>query len=185
MRAFIAIALPEQLGEGIADLQTELKKEDLFIGRFVEPKNLHINLKFLGEIPESLVEGIEQAAKEICTQKKFNVQLKGFGAFPSQHYIRVLWIGIGVGNEQLLQLQKALDAQLVKLRFKPDRRFSAHITLARVRAVREKAKLQSLFKKWAVRDFGGFEVKDFKLMKSTLTREGPIYEEIASFKLKD
>jgi len=182
MRAFIAIDLSKELKEKTSEFQKELLKLDILEGNWT--KEYHLTLKFLHEITDAQVKLISNVLIDISKKtKKFELELNGLGAFPSQNYIRVIWIGAGKGDEEAKELQRAVDNKLEKLGFEKESRYSNHLTLARVKAVEDKDKLKEIFERNATKSFGSFEVKEVKLIKSTLTREGPKYETIASFPL--
>lgn len=181
MRAFISIDLPDELKEKLASFQEELKKKDILKGKFVEKENLHLALKFLGEISEQEANKISEVLEELCKkQKAFILSLKGIGAFPSESYVRVCWIGIDKGSYEIKELSKKINKAIGS---KEENEFIGHITLARVKAVLDKKKLAELFEKYRNAEFGRFEVRSIKLMKSELTEKGPIYSLIDEFHL--
>lgn len=182
MRAFIAIELPENLKAKISEFQKELIELDILEGNWT--KEYHLTLKFLHEITDEQVKLISNVLLDIAKKtKKFELELNGLGAFPSQNYIRVIWIGAGNGDEEAKELQRSVDNKLEKLGFEKENRYSNHLTLARVKAVKDKDKLKDIFERNATKSFGSFEVKEVKLIKSTLTGAGPKYETIATFHL--
>jgi len=181
MRAFIAIDLPAELKDKIASFQAELKKADVFKGKFVEKENLHLALKFIGEISDKDMAKISKSLEGLSKKHKgFVLSLKGIGAFPSKDYIRVIWIGVDKGGSEA----KALHDDINKaLKSKESREFVGHLTLARVKAVLDKKKLTEFLDE--NKEFGSFAVKSIKLMKSELTKQGPKYETIKVFALAD
>ena len=185
MRAFIAIEIPEDVKQKIAKFQSKLEKADIFRGRFVEKENLHLALKFLGEISEADVHKISKVLEEMCKKfKGFTLFLKGVGAFPSEDYVRVCWAGVDTGGLKAKELHLHVDRVLASIgSFKPDARYANHITLARVRSVIDKKKLAALFEDNKEKEFGSFDVKEIKLIKSELTSQGPVYETLAKFDL--
>ncbi len=173
MRLFIAIEIPAEIK---LKIRAYAKKfEGVLDARFVSAKNLHITAKFIGETKDS--DKIKAKCSEIKSEK-FRVELARIGAFPSKDNIRVLWVGVSDGAKEIENLNQQLCE---KLDMKECRQFNSHITLARVKNVRDKKKLAELF---TDEEFGEFEVSAFKLMKSTLTPNGPVYEVIEQFKLQ-
>lgn len=166
MRCFIAIAIPKEIKDKIGKFQEQIKKSNSVKAKFVDKNLLHLTIKFLGEVKD--IDKIKEKCREI-KGKEFRVSIKGIGAFPSKNYIRVLWIGVEKGSKELEALAKKLDNQ----------KFSSHITIARVRRV-NKARLKELF---VDKEFGEFEVNEFKLIKSALTPKGPVYEVVEKFTL--
>lgn len=182
MRAFIAIELSDELKKKVSEFQAELRKKDFLIGNWT--KDYHLTLKFLGEITAEKQKEIEKILEEIANEtKSFELELSGLGAFPSQDYIRVLWVGAGKGDGQAKALQKEIDERLVTLGFARERNFTNHLTLCRVKVVNDKQMLQKLFETKI--GFDSFEVSEIKLIKSTLTGAGPVYETLKEFKLRD
>ncbi len=177
MRAFIAVDIPDEIKRKISELQTELKTEDIFSGNWAS--GFHITLKFLGEVDEEKLKNVRNTLENICKKtKKFDLELKGLGAFPSEDYIRVVFAGAGEGDEPAMFLQKQVDAALRKENFAPASGYKNHVTLIRVKSVNNKSKLKEIFSKYREKSFGKFAVDKIKIVKSTLAPNGPVYETI-------
>ncbi len=176
MRLFIAIEIPEDVKEYMGKVQEKIGS-DLAKIRFVSKEHIHLTLKFLGEVQPSEVESIKDKLKKIKF-KAFSTCLSSIGVFPSESYIRVVWVGLKPENE-VLELQKNIDEKLKKL-FKKEKNFSAHITLARVKFVDDKKKFVDRLNKIKT-EKKKIDVKDFKLIKSTLSPKGAVYETIMTF----
>ena len=180
MRAFVAIDLPDDLKKKLSDFQKELKKSDILDGNWT--KEYHLTLKFLGDIDEAKLKAIEQALADISAKiKKFQLGISGIGAFPSKDYVRVLWVGVGAGDEEALVLHEEVENSLGKFGFETEKEYANHITLCRVKKVSDKKKLKEILEKQT--NFGKFEVSEIKLIKSDLTPEGPVYKVLKVFKL--
>lgn len=134
-------------------------------------------MKFLGEVQPDKVEPIKEDLKKIKF-KEFSVYLDSVGVFPSESYIRVIWIGLEP-EEPVLELQKCVDEDLKKI-FKKEKNFKPHLTLARVKYIDDKKSFIEKLKKIKIEN-KKFDVKNFKLIKSTLTPEGPAYEDLEIF----
>lgn len=173
MRLFIAVDIPAEIKGKISSFAKEIQKKSIINANFVSPKNLHLTLKFLGEVEDA--DKIKELCKEVKA-KKFKISLKGVCAFPSHQYIKVLWVGVESGAEELRELNKKLEEKLGK----DKREFSCHLTIARVKAVKDNSALKEFLTN---KDFGEFEAKEFRLIKSVLTSSGPVYEEIERFRL--
>jgi len=177
MRLFIAIDIPKSLKAEILRIQEEIKN----LGRIniVPKENLHITLKFLGEVDDSKV--IIKALEEIEFEK-FSIISGNAGFFPTDNFINVIWIGFN-DDEKLLELQQQIDNILSK-KFKKEKNFISHATIARVKYLPVENKEE--FKKLKNRKITPmkFKVESFKLMKSILTQQGAIYETIKEFKAK-
>jgi len=180
MRTFIAIELPDELKKKISDFQRNLKKQDILDGNWT--KNYHLTLKFLGEVNEGKLKDVVKVLAEIASKtKRFELEFKNLGAFPSQSYVRVLWVGTGAGDEEALVLHEEIDNSLTKLDFEKEKEYTNHLTICRVKAVSDKKKLKEILETKV--DFGKFPVSEFKLIKSSLTEKGPVYESLKTFKL--
>jgi len=168
MRAFIAIEIPEGLNEYIECLQK--KFEGLGKINFTK-KPYHLTLKFLGEISEDQFVEIDSLLKTI-KMKPFELEFTKLGVFPNENYIKVLWLGV---KGRVNELQQKIDS-ILKEMFCKDKRFHPHITIGRVKFVNDKKKIKELLgldvKKLR------FEVKEFRLIKSELTPDGPVYTDL-------
>jgi len=175
MRTFIAIELPDRIKKEIEQLQAPLKKTNTFVS-WVKPENIHITLKFLGEVPENKINAVFSATGQALEgAKKFTMSLKGLGAFPDVRRPRVIWIGSGSGEKELSYLAGRVEEEMERIGFpKEQRKFSAHFTLGRVKSPKNIEKLMELVKS---SDFttDDIEVKEVVVMKSQLHPAGAIY----------
>ncbi len=172
MRCFISIDIPKEIKKEIAKIQDSLPE---FEGKMTEIENLHLTLKFLGEIDEEKVEEVKKRLKEINV-KSFKTEINSIGVF-SERFIRIIWLHLTNCNE----LQKEIDNALKDL-FELEARFMSHLTIARVKNIKDKKKfLQELEK---IKILGiRFVVGGFKLKKSELKPEGPVYSVLEEYKL--
>ena len=134
MRLFIAIEIPEEIKEHISKIQEKMDTAKNKI-RFVNKDNIHLTLKFLGEVQPNKVDDIKNNLKKI-TFKPFSAVLDNIGVFPSESYIKVIWIGLKP-EEPILELQKTIDEALKKM-FKKEKNFKPHLTVARVKYIKDK-----------------------------------------------
>jgi len=169
MRLFIAIEPPEEIKEYLSSI----KLPD-FKGTAVKPSNIHLTLKFLGEVDEDKKNEIKKRLNKIKLEP-INCTTSNIGYFPSEDYIKVIWIGLEPKGK-LTNLQQEIDNQLKDL-FPKDKNFHPHLTLARVKFIEDKEKFKETIKTLKTEKHE-FTITEFKLLKSTLTKEGPIYEEI-------
>lgn len=176
MRLFIAIEIPEDIKECIDEMQKRIDDKNNKI-RFVNKNNVHLTLKFLGEVQPNNLEEIKNNLKKIIF-KAFSVVLNGVGVFPNENHILVIWVGLKP-EELVLELQKDIDENLKKL-FKKEKNFKPHLTLARVKYIDDKESFIDKLKKIKVEN-KNIRVDSFKLIKSSLTRQRPIYEVIDTF----
>jgi 2'-5' RNA ligase len=179
MRAFFGISLPSQIRREVKGF-TDNIRSSLPRMKWVEEENLHITLRFMGEVDEGRIPEISSAAEDAAkSAKQFEVILGDLGAFPNPRKARVFWWGLDLGVEESTNLFTNLERNLVHSGFTPERkRYHPHITLARLR---NPAPLP-------VDDFKppehlGFTASTFTLYRSTLTPQGPIYDILKEFKL--
>ena len=175
LRSFIAFDIEDKaIIERLSNAQMELVKTGADL-KLVEPKNIHITIRFLGNISPGIVEKIFKAMENV-NFKPFTVEIRGLGAFPSLRFPRVVWAGIKRGEEELKGIFEQLEPQLRKLGFQPDPKgFSPHITIARVRTGRNKGELIKKLKELIDLEIGVFTAKCLRLKRSTLTPKGPVY----------
>jgi 2'-5' RNA ligase len=172
-RGFIAVDI-EAFGK-LEEFEQAIQRTGAQV-KLVEPHNVHITLKFLGETQESHIDEIERIMKEaVADVTSFHMQLRGSGVFPNEHYIKVIWIGIE-SSEQLGSIAQHLDHHLARLGYKKERRgFSPHLTIGRVKTARAKEQLLEVINTYRTTEFTTIPVYSIRLMKSELTPKGPIY----------
>ncbi|MBI2124385.1 RNA 2',3'-cyclic phosphodiesterase [Candidatus Pacearchaeota archaeon] len=175
MRAFIALELSEEAKAEIERIQKELKKQNLFEGKLTEKENLHLTLKFLGEIDEAKIEEVKKKLR-VIKFPAFKAELGEAGVF-SEDFVRIVWIKLD-GN--VMGLQKEVDSALKGL-FKPEFRFMSHLTIARVKNVNDKKRLLDYLSSAKIKRIE-FSVLGFALKSSVLTEKGPIYSDIDKYK---
>ena len=134
MRLFIAIEIPEEIKDYLCGIQQEIADSKNKI-RLMDKGNMHLTLKFLGEVQPNKVEILNKNLKEIAF-KHFSVDLDSIGIFPSEDYIRVVWVGLKP-EEPVLELQNNIDENLKKL-FKKEKDFKPHLTIAMVKYIEDK-----------------------------------------------
>ena len=178
IRTFIAIELPDRFVPEIEKIGNILHMPGM---RLVEPKQVHITLKFLGDINENDVGSILSALSQVNC-KQFEAKIKGVGVFPKPAYIKVVWLG-AEGSFDVLHNE--VERVLSPFKFGKDHQFSPHATLARVKQLRDKSLLIGHLKKLEHIDLGTMNVGYILLKKSTLMPEGPIYETLGEIRLKD
>ncbi|MGA2093925.1 MAG: RNA 2',3'-cyclic phosphodiesterase [Sedimentisphaerales bacterium] len=187
MRVFIAIDIDEKIRAAIADVQKQLNaKVDIKKGdvKWVEPDNIHLTLKFLGEIDDSKLSEIKEITEQVAAaHNKFTLDIESVGSFGGRS-AKVVWVGAGKGADELITLQKDLDEQLTLADFpSEDREFSAHLTICRVRNPKAGFKLAEATKQFEKFKLGSISAEAVCIYQSQLTPAGPIYTQLASFKL--
>jgi 2'-5' RNA ligase len=175
IRSFIAFDIIEQpVLKNFANVQNMLVETGADL-RLVSPENIHITLRFLGNIAPAMVDQIHGEMEQV-EFKPFEVSIKGLGAFPNLRRINVVWVGIRKGANELRNMFEQLEPRLQNLGFKRDvKGFSPHLTIARVKTGRNKAVLAKLLMELEDYEFGSVKAECLKLKKSVLTPQGPIY----------
>lgn len=184
MRAFIAIELPEEIKQGLAKAQLQLKKGGAGAA-WTRSEGIHLTLKFLGEVPEAKVPEIMSALAAVVRGKgRVRIEVAGAGAFPNTKSPRVLWTGVSGDSVALTALQTSVETEMAKLGFDPEaRKFSPHLTLARIKYLRPGDNWQQVVE--GIRDMkiGEFEADSVSLMKSELKPSGAVYTEMGRVEL--
>lgn len=177
MRLFVAIDLSDDIRDYLFDLEKNLNHDAKI--RWVAKKNLHLTLKFLGYMDDSRIDDVKKRLKEVKF-RRFSVALNKLGWFPGGSNISVLWIDVKPG-EEVIKLQKEVDSNLLDM-FSSEQRFYSHLTLGRVKNIKNKQAFLKRLQNVDIKKIG-FEVKEFSLIRSQLTRDGPKYNILERYKL--
>jgi 2'-5' RNA ligase len=179
VRAFVAVFPPPEIRKKALASACRLPSANRV--RWARPENVHLTLKFLGDVREEALDGLSAALGEICAgHAPFDAVLAGLGAFPSARRARILWAGIGAGSDRLRSLAADIDAALAPLGFEREKRpYVPHLTLGRVRGQPASFDLPSSI------EHLGFRARHVELMESALTAEGAIYRTVDTFALED
>jgi 2'-5' RNA ligase len=181
IRSFMAFDIDsEPVLKKMASVQSVLVKTGADL-KPVEPKNIHMTIRFLGNIAQATVDKIHAEMKQVQFAA-FDVRIHGVGAFPNVNYPRVVWAGITEGADQLRSIFSQLEPRFRGLGFAPDPKgFSPHLTIARVRSGRNKVELAQCISENVDTDFGVVRAACLRLKKSDLTPQGPIYSTLREF----
>ncbi len=187
LRLFIAVELPANVRQRLADVADELRGMGLERLRWVRPENIHITLKFLGETPAERQPQIEDALRAAAEGvAPHELTLGELGKFGGRQNPRVLWVDVRGDVDALKALQKRVDARIAPLGFPADERpFAAHLTLARVPqdlAKKVARPLAEAIDAVKVPD-PPIPVREIVLMRSELRREGPVYTRLCGIEL--
>jgi 2'-5' RNA ligase len=187
MRCFIAVDVDEDVKAAVVDLQEELAQAvNLRRGdvKWVAPEAMHLTLKFLGETPDDRIVNLCRAAERVAPRhERFNLSFRGVGHFGGQN-ARVLWIGIAEGQESLLALQADLESELDRAGWpREGRRFSAHLTLCRIKHPQSGRKLVEAIVPYTDFDAGSTPVDCLTVYQSELRPQGPLYTPLGHFDL--
>jgi len=184
IRTFIAIEIPENIISQFHELQESIKVYGFKI-RWVRSENIHLTLKFLGDVEAVKIGEIAGSISETVEgYTPLSLKAKGIGVFPSIKRPRVLWVGLTGQLESLVRLQKTLDENLKVLGFPGENRpFKGHLTLGRIKDKIDVKKFAD-----ALMAFRNFESETFTagqivLYKSELKPSGAFYTELASASL--
>ena len=178
MRLFIAVDLPEEVRSYLGSFKSLFPDLHGKVS-WVRPENIHITLKFLGEVADSKTAGIAERLNKIKFLT-FSLTLNTFGFFPRENALRVFWINF-VAAARLRALSREIDKVLPE--FRNDRSFKDHVTLARIKTVSPLERSSFLEKISSLQlERKEFVVDKFVLYRSTLTPRGSVYEPIFSFK---
>ena len=184
VRTFIAVNLNPEIKEYLTSLQNILNIPESKI-KWVGKNNLHLTMKFLGDISLEQTELIKSELKEIANHySPFIIRLSSnIGVFPTYKTPRIIWIGIKEGISELKELYNSIENKLSNKGFpREDKEFSGHITIGRVKFIRDKTNFIQILKRIKVNNLTQ-EVGSIDLMESKLTPSGPIYDIAAKFPL--
>lgn len=184
LRTFLAIELPVTVRNRIGEVQKDLKSLNADV-RWVNPENIHLTLKFFGNIEKGtvgpIIESIDEPAR---ATPPFFIKVHGVGAFPSSKNPRVIWMGLREGKEVLISFQRWLEKEIEKIGFRPeDRPFHPHLTLGRTRGSLGREGLVERLERLKEEVFGDFHVEKVILFKSDLRPTGPIYTPLKEVRL--
>ncbi|MDD5561166.1 MAG: RNA 2',3'-cyclic phosphodiesterase [Candidatus Omnitrophica bacterium] len=185
MRTFIAIELPEEIQDSLSVIQERLKTGTPEI-RWVKPQNLHLTLKFLGDITFEQLNGIKEIITEITKiSPAFKIKINSAGVFPNMHAARIIWMGSDQLPLGLKQLALQLETRLVQTGIPQEQRpFRAHITIGRVKEHIAPADLGKVLNKIENEIAGAnweFACGKIALFESTLEPKGPTYALLEKF----
>lgn len=188
LRLFIAVEIPAEIQQNVYKQTAKLRRELESAVRWVPVENMHLTLKFLGDVAPSNVEFLTQMLRqEAETLPCFNIQLTGIGAFPNLKRPRVIYIGIQA-PAALDALQRGIESACHRLGYESEERaFSAHLTLGRVKqnaTSTDQQKIRHALESTQVDLLGGARVDSVHLFKSELKPGGSVYARLFSAPLK-
>jgi len=176
VRLFVGIKIEEKVVKELSKIQEELKKRSKGV-RWVKKENLHLTLKFLGEIEGNKIGEVEEEIKKgIIGEKRFELSFERIGYFPNERRPKIVWIGIEEGRDNFIKIAERLNKRLNKFR-KEERKIIPHLTLGRLKYGGEVVVNDQNFKT------SSFWVTKVYLIKSKLLETGPLYTVIKEFSL--
>jgi RNA 2',3'-cyclic 3'-phosphodiesterase len=180
MRCFIAFDLPAPIKEELSQAQDSFKDCNLD-AKWVKPQNIHMTLKFLGDVAEEKLDKIKEVITQVAqANMSLEADLTDFGFFPNQRKPRVFFISTNK-EAQLKAIARSLENKLEPLGFEKEEKFKSHLTLARIKSSKN---IEALLEKLEqIKIDSTISIKKITLFKSTLSSEGPTYEKIFSANL--
>ncbi len=175
MRIFIAIDLPERIKDEIEKIRKGLRG---IYGKPVEKENFHITLKFIGDVQPDIFEKIKEELNNV-KYNKFSIKIGNIGTFGD----RVVWIGIQEGYEDIVNLHNLIDEQLYKIKIDRDYKFSPHITIYRIKEIINKKEFKESVEKLSKYISDDILIDKFYIKQSILRPQGPLYINMAEYKL--
>jgi len=184
IRTFIAFELPPAVIFLLQEVQQELKRLNLR-ARWVRPENIHLTLKFLGDVNPDDIHKIGTAmAGAAIDCLPITLSVRGVGVFPGIKRPRVIWVGLGGDTQSLLALQSRLEQKLAGAEFPKDKRsFKAHLTMGRIKQAANPAVLRQMIADYAKLSSEEFTFNQFILFKSDLKPSGAVYSKLKITKL--
>ena len=184
IRTFIAVELEPSLQQFLKIIQSNLKPLNLDVS-WVKPENIHITLRFLGEIPLKKVKAISEIFPDIFKEfRPFEIKLSGLGVFPKIERPNVIWVGIDQGSQEMKGLAESLENALCRLGYpKEHREFKAHLTLGRIRSLKNCELLAKAIADYSPKETIRQTVHSIVFFKSTLSPQGSLYEPLATTRL--
>lgn len=176
VRTFIALELPEELKKSLGRLQAKFRERTGGV-KWVRPENMHLTLKFLGDIKAEMVTPVAGALAKLCAGRApLCFDAAGLGAFPNSRNPKVLWAGMEA-DDSLSSFHGELEAALADLGFsREDRPFAPHVTLGRLRDGLARKDVAGLIEEHCAERFGRFAADRITFFKSELKPSGPVYE---------
>lgn len=186
IRSFIAIKLPAPIAGFACNVADTLKAQGIN-ARWVKSKNIHLTVKFLGDVPIDDIERINHAVSQaVGSISPMTLFLRGVGVFPGIKRARVIWTGLGGDTDRILQLHQQIDERLYELGFpKEKKRFRAHLTLGRFKRPNDPECLLASLKKTSDVRSDPFLCDSIVHMKSDLQKQGPVYTPLEVFQLTE
>ncbi len=175
MRVFIAVDLPKEVKDELYGIQ-KLIFPSLAKIKWVPKKNLHLTLKFLGEVAD--VDEIDKKLSEI-NFKPFEASLGKFGIFKNKKEIRVLWVDLEP-HKNIIDLQQEIDSELLSL-FGKYQKFSPHLTLGRIKSIKKEKEFLKSIEEIKVNPIK-FKINEFQLVQSILSKDGSKFKVLKEYK---
>jgi 2'-5' RNA ligase len=186
MRLFIAVNIDKKLLEDVGILQNRIRTKarlDKSDATWVKPEQMHLTLKFLGEVADDKLDQITKIVDEVAAaHAAFSIEIEKVGTFGRP--AKVVWVGTGEKSSQLTAVQKNLEDKLSEAGWpKEQREFSGHLTLCRIKSFKAARLVQDIAQQYADAHLGSQTVDALYVYKSQLTPDGPVYTLLQTSKL--
>jgi 2'-5' RNA ligase len=182
VRAFLALDVSAEIKDKLMEVENRVGRSGADV-KLVEKENLHVTMKFLGDVTNDAVDKIYEVMRGV-REGMFPMEVRGTGVFPNQRMVRVLWAGVGAGSDKVISVFRQLDSGVAQLGFGKERDFTPHVTIGRVRSPRNRDELLRAMEKYSGESFGITVVDKVVLKKSVLTSSGPIYSNLREAELQ-
>lgn len=179
-RCFIALRVSDECLKEIVRVQ-EILYGYKFVGKLIEPENLHLTLKFLGEVDDERLKNIKESLRKLEFDS-FEGKLGEIGTFSFKGNPKIVWIKIG--GKGTFELQEKVDSLMVECGYKLEDKFSSHLTIARLRYVKDSKGFMEYVSGIGIKDIK-FKVDKIELIKSELKSPGPEYTVIEEYGCKN
>ncbi len=185
VRTFIAVPVTGPAVEAMGSMVGDMKQAGAAV-KWVEPRNMHLTLKFMGDLPRARIQPLADAvSRAVQGELKFEMTLQGAGAFPNLRSPRVLWAGVGAGADCLGRLARCIDESTVAAGFPPaDKPFRPHLTIGRARGDSAGALAADIISRNSNAYWGLVAVDGIHVVASVLTPSGPVYTSLARISLQ-
>ncbi len=181
MRLFTGISLPPEIKERLEGALRKLRPTAKI--KWSPVKNMHITTKFIGEWDAGRLDELTAALAAVASPGPFRIAIRGLGWFPNERAPRVFWAGIEAG-EGLAELARRIDDKAAELGVEKERRrFSPHLTLARIKGPADLRELRRAIEEISPIEFGGFEASSYHLYLSEPRAGGSVYTSLREYEL--
>ncbi|HTZ73567.1 MAG TPA: RNA 2',3'-cyclic phosphodiesterase [Candidatus Aquilonibacter sp.] len=189
MRLFVALGIPEETREALADLIARLRKKRPS-ARWVQPESMHVTLKFIGHTGDENLAAIQEALAQIHSAVPVDLRFRGVGFFPNEKRPRIFWCGVEA-SPNASEIAGEMDRAVIRFGVEPEKRpFTPHLTLARfkedgARKPAGVAEIVSAARELAAKDFGALRTREFHLFESKTKPSGAEYKRLATFRFTE
>ena len=185
IRTFIALPVAGSPVDAVGAMIRDMEEAGVS-AKWVEPQNMHLTLKFLGDLPRTRIQPLADAvSRAVQGEPRFEIALRGAGAFPSPARLRVLWVGIREGADRLVRLSRSIDESTLSSGFGPaDKAFRPHLTIGSARGESAGVRAADIISRYSDAFWGTVAVDCVHVVASVLKPSGPVYTSLARIPLE-